>query len=234
LSLEIARMVEWTCDRRFGRQRQVVHIGIVALAWGLAVGIVGEARELPTSAFPSIVVRTYDAAATPTDAQASALLVAAAILDRAGVRVQWIRCDPDVHAAECRAPLGAYEVAVRLITVRERPTPSARLGAANVDVVRGGGSLATVYANRVRWFAEASGVDFSTVLGRAIAHEIGHLVIGSTRHESIGLMRAVWTPNDVDGEHWLFTERDALALRQACRVRAQDVSCLSGCFRELP
>jgi hypothetical protein len=72
----------------------------------------------------------------------------------------------------------------------------------------------------VRWFADASGVDFSTVLGRAIAHEIGHLVMGTTAHPASSLMRAVWTPQDVAGDHWIFSERDVVALRQACRLRA--------------
>ena len=68
--------------------RQLLDVAIVALAWGLAFGVVGETRELPASAFPPIVVRIYDAAGTPTEFQQSALLVAAAILDRAGVSVR--------------------------------------------------------------------------------------------------------------------------------------------------
>jgi hypothetical protein len=200
---------------------QLLDVAIVALAWGLAFGVVGETRELPASAFPPIVVRIYDAAGTPTEFQQSALQVAAAILDRAGVSVRWIRCAPNAFTAACRKPLGTYELAVRLIKLRERPsTPELPLGEANVDMVRRTGSLATVYANRVRWFADASGVDFSTVLGRAIAHEIGHLVIGTPMHSTTGLMRAVWAPKDVAGEHWVFAEGDALALGQACRLRA--------------
>jgi hypothetical protein len=201
--------------------RRFPDIAIVALAWGLAFGVVGETRDLPASDLPAMVVRTYDAADTPTEFQQSALLVAAAILDRAGLSVRWIRCNPNAFSAACRKPLGAYELAVRLVKLRERPTtPTLPLGEANVDVVRRTGSLATVYANRVRWFADASGVDFSTVLGRAIAHEIGHLIIGTTMHPTTGLMRAVWAPKEVAGEHWLFAEADAQALRLACRLRA--------------
>jgi hypothetical protein len=168
-----------------------------------------------------MVVRIYDAAGTPSEFQQSALLVAAEILERAGVSVRWIRCNPNAFSAACRKPLGAYELAVRLVKLVERPTaPTLPLGEANVDVVKRTGSLATVYANRVRWFADASDVDFSTVLARAIAHEIGHLVIGTTLHPTTGLMRAVWAPKEVAGEHWVFAEADAQALRLACRLRA--------------
>jgi hypothetical protein len=203
-----------------GIVRRACH-AIAALVWGLASGIVGGARALPQSALPPIVVRTYDAADIPAEYQQPALLAAAAILDRAGISVRWIRCDPDGFTAECKKPLDTYELAVRLLKLRERPSKSARpLGEANVDVVRRTGSLATVYANRVRWFADASGVDFSTVLGRAIAHEIGHLLMGTTMHPATGLMRGVWAPKEVAGEHWVFADRDALALREGWRLRA--------------
>jgi hypothetical protein len=42
----------------------------------------------------------------------------------------------------------------------------------------------------------------------------------TTMHPTTGLMRAVWVPKEVAGEHWVFAEGDALALRQACRLRA--------------
>jgi hypothetical protein len=192
------------------------------LALGFCFKSICEARESSAVALPSIVVRTYDAAATPTESQQSALLAAAVILDRAGIRVSWIRCDAGVvYMSECKVPLGPYEVAVRLISLPERPSGRTRpLGEANVDPVKKTGSFATVFANRVRWFAGASGVDFSTVLGRAIAHEIGHLVVGTTAHQPTGLMRGLWTPEDVTDDQWFFTEGYALALRQACQLRS--------------
>lgn len=38
-------------------------------------------------------------------------------------------------------------------------------------------------------------------LGRALAHEIGHYLLGPTAHTPNGLMRAEWSPNDLYGEH---------------------------------
>ena len=200
----------------------LVRTGGAVLVLGLCFNSICETKQLSAVAFPSIVVRTYDAAATPAESQQSALLEAAVILDRVGVRVLWIRCDAgDIQMSDCRRPLGPYELAVRLIAPPEQRSKDTRpLGEANVDVVKKTGSLATVFANRVRWFAEASGIDFSTVLGRAIAHEIGHLVIGTTAHRPTGLMRALWKSQDVTDNHWVFTEEDALALRQASRLRS--------------
>ena len=84
------------------------------------------------------------------------------------------------------------------------------------------GALATVYVDRVATLAGASAVDAPTLLGRAIAHEVGHLLLGTSAHARIGVMRAVWSPDmlrhDRPGD-WLFTPHDALALRAAVHAR---------------
>jgi hypothetical protein len=54
------------------------------------------------------------------------------------------------------------------------------------------GSLATLYVNRVFDLAAACGVDGGTLLGRAMAHELAHLLLGSPRHSSTWLMGPHW------------------------------------------
>jgi hypothetical protein len=38
-------------------------------------------------------------------------------------------------------------------------------------------------------------------LGRALAHEIGHYLLGPDAHTASGLMRADWSPTELYGEH---------------------------------
>ena len=48
----------------------------------------------------------------------------------------------------------------------------------------------------------------SSVLGSAIAHEVGHLLLGTPTHGVSGLMREVWTEEELAlgrEEDWLFT-----------------------------
>ena len=58
-------------------------------------------------------------------------------------------------------------------------------------VGKDGGILATIFYHRVE--AVTKGGDSSRILGYAIAHEIGHLLLGSNAHSQAGIMRAYWT-----------------------------------------
>jgi len=100
-------------------------------------------------------VRVYDAAVMPAADQTVALRAATGVLAAAGIDIRWLECGSDVAAnpADCATPLTRDELAVRL--VRLAGTSSARgqlsLGYSLVDMSTGGGTLATVYVDRVEW-----------------------------------------------------------------------------------
>jgi len=54
-------------------------------------------------------------------------------------------------------------------------------------------SLATVYVDRVSSVARKAGVDIRPLFARAIAHEIGHLLLNTDRHSDTGMTRARWS-----------------------------------------
>ena len=94
------------------------------------------------------------------------------------------------------------------------------LGEAFVDTGAGAGVLATIYADRVKLMAELSGTDAASLLGRAIAHELGHLLLATNAHSPSGLMRARWTPSDILGNQiadWVLTRKDAEEIRKRHR-----------------
>ena len=89
------------------------------------------------------------------------------------------------------------------------------------------GSLATIYLDRVQELAALAAVDESELLGRAIAHEIGHMLIGRPDHSRTGLMRAVWVSGELRRgvpTDWLFSGGEAAELRRqlASRMRAAE------------
>ena len=95
------------------------------------------------------------------------------------------------------------------------------LGYALIDRQQHTGALATVYVDRVASLAQESGVDGSLLLGRAIAHEIGHLLIGTNQHSTSGVMRARWSRRDLRRgrpDQWRFTREEMMAMRE--RVEA--------------
>jgi hypothetical protein len=182
-----------------------------------------------------VVIRTYDASTAAGDltlAQAAAT----AILEDAGIAVTWVRCDAvSVRRDEnetlvasrenpCVAPLAANELAIRFVNLPAHLAGQdlVTLGDSLVDTRLRAGSLATIYVNRVAALAGRCRIDVRMLLGRAVAHEIGHLLLGTSAHAASGLMRAAWPQHALRRERpetWTFTADDAQAIRDAVRVR---------------
>lgn len=171
-------------------------------------------------------IRTYDTTGIEPGIRLDAAAAAAAILAAAGIDSAWDACgDVKTGAAvsRCAQPLQSDELAVRFVragAVRGRTDPRT-LGYAYVDTASGTGALATVYADRAAALARRAEVSLSTVLGRAVAHEVGHLLLGTNTHSTSGLMRTGWTPDALQGAsvEWLFAPWDAAAIRHGLRGR---------------
>lgn len=160
---------------------------------GIPADAGGEAAEPMPG--PAAVVRFYKAA-IPAEEFGAARRLAAGILRAAGVAVSWSGCWPDAGsiAPGCRRPLGPNEIILHIVTAIDANARANRqsLGFSLVDRETATGTVANVYADRVAVLAGGVGADRLRLLGRAIAHEIGHLLMGTNRHSARGLMRAVW------------------------------------------
>jgi hypothetical protein len=173
-----------------------------------------------------VVIRTYDASTAAGDL-VPALAAAAAVLEDAGIGVAWVRCDVALVRRDgnpCLAPLAANELAIRFVRLPPHLAEQDRvtLGDSLVDTRLRAGSLATLYVTRVSALAARCQVDGRLLLGRAVAHEIGHLLLGTSAHASSGLMRAAWSQQALRDERpdaWTFTAEDAHAIRDAVRMR---------------
>jgi hypothetical protein len=177
----------------------------------------------------TIVVRVYSPG--PAAPQLDRALAEATGVLAGVVTPEWVRCDaapaaslPSGRSAVCAAPLAPGELAVRFspLPVPRGYTGRLPLGDSLIDAGRHSGVLATIYSNRVLWLAHAAATDPAHLLGRAIAHEIAHLLLGSHRHSEAGLMRAVWTREDVERDRpadWTLTRADAAAIRRRAIVR---------------
>ncbi|MGE0816993.1 MAG: hypothetical protein AB7O93_26895 [Vicinamibacterales bacterium] len=104
-------------------------------------------------------------------------------------------------------------------------TPDGAPGAPTSQVPPVRPTLATVYADRVARVARDAGVDYRMVLGRAVAHELGHLLLNHTGHADHGVMKGTWSRDQLRRTQqaaWTFVERDAAAMRAALAARAAD------------
>src|SRR5688572_19102695 len=162
----------------------------------------------------SIVVRVHDGYGVPDDQLARARATVERIMEAAGVTVAWPVCP-------CLSPVGSGELVVRITAASSASTPGA-LGFSFVDIEQKAGTLATVFADRVQTLAAFAGVDEGELLGRVIAHEISHLLIGTRDHEPRGLMRGEWRASELARQRpsdWQLSHADGLTIRKAIKRR---------------
>lgn len=173
-----------------------------------------------------LVIRTYDITSASHPNRTVALAIADAILEEAGLNIVWAACETAVAqdaSHPCLARLRPHEVSIRFARLSDAAGDRHRaLGYSLVDTQGRTGSLATIYVDRVAALAAAAAMPAADVLGRAIAHEVGHLLLGTAEHSRAGVMRAVWSPSMLRRHRpgdWEFTEHDAQALRHAIQLR---------------
>jgi hypothetical protein len=175
----------------------------------------------------AVMIRTYNYAVVPAEHFDAAKLEADDIFKTAGVSLRWIECrvPGNMSGAQCTEPLvPRRDLMLRLV---DRPSATGErivpLGESMLDRELRGGVLMTVDLSPVRTIAAGTATKFATLLGRAIAHEVGHLLLGSAQHTRLGLMRALWSHDELRGlrpAHWGFSAREAARLRAALHIAA--------------
>jgi len=184
------------------------------------------------NAQPDVRVRLYDTGAATPGMRAAAIRSASAILAEAGVTVEWEDCSHAGHRPACQKSRYADNLIVRILpafaggaaargsALASRDGTDAadvQLGLAIIDPKTSAGEMATLFLDQIVTVAERASVDSSELLGRALAHEVGHLLLGVTGHSASGLMRAVWTDAELAQNHpgdWLFAPTDERRLRR--------------------
>ena len=141
-----------------------------------------------------------------------ALNVARDVFATASVDVAWTICEPGT----CVKP-SAEALKLRIVLSPDRgEVNSGVLGHALIDSRVHSGVLATIFLDRTQRLANDLGIDHRVLLGRAIAHELAHLLLGTSTH-GIGLMREVWSYDELLGarrDDWLLTPLDAAIIRE--------------------
>ena len=165
----------------------------------------------------TLTVRLYSAVGFPSVELLKGRREAERMLRETGLRPVFRHCGRADAADTCDTRLGPFEVVVRLINAPALGAslhPDA-LGDAYVvkDIDRGW--LATAFPDRIALAAARAGVDAGTLLGRVMAHEIGHLLLGVGYHGDAGVMRAEWTDDRLAGKaaNWRFSIDEATRMQ---------------------
>jgi len=197
--------------------RVLVPAGLaLALVTALAPTALGSTAAI---VLDSITIRVYDSAGVSAGDRTASLKTAGAILSKADLDPIWIVCTASRDTRPqpgCDAAPASHELVVRL--THSAPTADGNrraFGSSLIDPTTSTGTLSTVYVDRVDWLASTGKANRAEVLGRAIAHELGHQLLGSNDHAARGLMRETWTAEELTrnrAEDWQFSNAQRAAL----------------------
>ena len=194
----------------------------------IVAAIAGTLLSEPVSAHAAAIqltVRTYDTFGVSQAAMEGARRTAGSILKSVGIEIRWSDCrllERPPRMSTCDDPVGPLEVTVRIIAAGPT-TRSGSLGNSLIDLQEKKGTLATVYADRVESLASFAQIEPGTLLGRTLAHEIGHLLLGSSVHAPRGLMRACWSSRELQrnvAADWVFSRQEGATARRQLAARA--------------
>jgi hypothetical protein len=192
------------------------------------------------TALPTISISVHASPNVSRSLVALALEEADAIWRDAGLRLSW-RMDGEKRIAK-GAPDGAAPAMLRLVIdddpgpaqdgvlaigwvifVGDEPRPEIHLSYANaVTGLQRACPIGTLY----RLLKSQIDDLVAPALGRALAHELGHYLLGNKAHSAHGLMQAGWSPAQMFGDdrpyfHLDAAQRGALAQKTATLVTSR-------------
>jgi hypothetical protein len=164
----------------------------------------------------------------PADALRQAKTQVLRIVRMVGLYIAWYDCavpsehTPTESAVEHAATLSPLELTVVIVprSLADRLQPDDEKGMAP-GTATARGQLAYVFYDRVESLSEYFSTAIGQVLGGAVAHEIGHLLLPYHSHCSTGLMRATWVSKDFQdlARGWLLFTPEQGALMRARLAR---------------
>ena len=147
-----------------------------------------EASYLPEQG-TRVTVLVYNYAHLPMQTLSQAQDRASLIFRKAGVELQWADCplnneDPALYP-HCPALFGGTQLFLRIF-----PTTATKLDHAGESFVAA--RIAIIFWNRVDEQGQGLKVSAPRILAHTVAHELGHLLLGSNSHSPTGIMIPRW------------------------------------------
>jgi hypothetical protein len=146
---------------------------------------------------PTITVQIYNYSPVSPDVVVRAEREAGRILGAAGLQPLWLEC-PVTTSSEapkrCQQPQLATDLRLRILPASiQNKFQDSVFGFAVHP------ALASVYYDYAERRAKVDDAEFElpVILGGVMAHELGHLLLGSDGHSGSGIMQPRWDPNQV-------------------------------------
>lgn len=177
----------------------------LSIAWGIPTDLLrAEAYGKPLS----ISIRTYNYARVPRSILESARAHATRVFRRAGFSAKWHDCrlsaSESRRDAACEQALSGTDVVLKLLPPEMSDQFGAPRGTLGFALPAETSSFGTahVFVERseeiVRQLGWGDAEELrALLLGLAVAHEAGHLLLGWNSHSGTGLMKPSWDKLDV-------------------------------------
>ncbi|HXH86715.1 MAG TPA: hypothetical protein VNI35_07795, partial [Nitrospira sp.] len=183
---------------------------------------------------PRITVRVFDYAEVQQKTLSSGVAEARRIFQEAGIETDWVACPMgtvvEKSAPVCGGRQGSADINMKILPPSMATGFGLRwqaLGFAASSPIPGAGSDAWVFYDRVGELARFRIADRGLILGTAMAHEIGHLLLGLRPHAPSGIMGGKWQRKElglVAQGHLLFTAEESRQMRNAVRTRPRQAA----------
>ena len=147
----------------------------------------------------TLVIRLYDYSDLSAKETRGATETAGRVFAHSGIYVDWRYCRgplAETPGPTCETQMQDNEIVMRIEPGGPRSSGDERtLHLGRSMVTAEGGYYATVFVPAVRAQASEFAVAFALLLGYAVAHEVGHCLLGPG-HSYAGLMRGAWSRKD--------------------------------------
>jgi hypothetical protein len=148
----------------------------------------------------AVTVALFNDARVPPTVLAGAQQTTSYLFSKSGIDIHWMLCGREDESPEersaCSQPEFPAHLDVHIVSGCPR-LPTSVFGISYLSP-EGIGSQADVFYTRIAAFRQ-SPAELPTMLGYAMAHELGHLLLGTNSHSPTGLMRADWRTKDLTG-----------------------------------
>jgi len=175
----------------------------------------------------TVLVYNYDGVSGETLARAER--ETSRIYARAAIEIEWLQCplalDEEAQYPACHVPLTSTWLALRVFSrkMAERDgLADAALGTALFPEGSGFAMTALVCAPCTEELAKGDKAKQASVLGAAMAHELGHLLLGAGSHSATGVMHVPWQKKELESVaqgRLLFTSREGDNMRRQLLAR---------------
>ena len=161
-------------------------------------------------------VHVYNSVSLSDDVLVRAESESARLLDRS-LRIKWLNCT-NFSERNCAWSFEKGDMIVRIVP---HTSSSVRTGVLGEAVTAEAGVYAVVFYDRISAL-RGPRTSVSSVLGKVVAHEITHLLMGADSHAQVGVMRPTWSNEEFDFYRsglWFYTPQQRAAMREQAERR---------------